>query len=101
MILNVTNPNNIEEIYQYDDDGQSFSIFIQNDLIFVAEFSAGLEILQIDGLPDRSTTINSFDTNTLTSTVINSTKEEADTPSFNFLLVVIGIIIHLSFKKRK
>lgn len=50
VILDVTNPQTIEKIGQYDDGGQSFSLFIQNDLIFVAEFDAGLEILQIEEL---------------------------------------------------
>ncbi|MHA2271357.1 MAG: LVIVD repeat-containing protein [Candidatus Hodarchaeales archaeon] len=47
VILDVTNPQAIEEIGHYDDGGRSFSIFIQNDLVFVAELDAGLEILQI------------------------------------------------------
>ncbi|MFX0126071.1 MAG: LVIVD repeat-containing protein, partial [Candidatus Hodarchaeota archaeon] len=43
IILDVTNPENIEEIGGYDDGGQSFDLFIQDDLIFVAEFTSGLE----------------------------------------------------------
>ncbi len=50
IILDVTDPTNIIELTQYNDGGDSFSIFIQNDLVFIAEFSSGLEILQIEGL---------------------------------------------------
>ncbi|MFX0205203.1 MAG: LVIVD repeat-containing protein [Candidatus Hodarchaeota archaeon] len=48
IILDVSDPEHIEEIGRYNDGGQSFSLFIQNNLVFVAEFSAGLEILQLN-----------------------------------------------------
>ncbi len=47
VVVDVTNPQTIEKIGQYDDGGRSFSLFIQNDIVFVAELDAGLEILQI------------------------------------------------------
>jgi hypothetical protein len=80
IILDVTDPENIEEIGRYDDSGRSFSIFIQNDLVFIAEFSAGLEILQIEGFPSST---------------------PSSSPSFGVLLVIIGLVFILKLRRRK
>lgn len=82
IILDVTDPANIIELAQYNDDGQSFSIFIQNDIVFVAEFSAGLEILQIEGL------------NTIEPKV-------SETSSFRPFFLFFGLVLFLLIRKRK
>lgn len=81
-ILDVTDPENIEEIVQYNDGGKSFSIFIQNNMIFIAEFSAGLEILQIEGFYSSTTSLSST-----TSTSSRSTS------NFDIIIVFIGMVL--------
>ncbi|MFX1256158.1 MAG: LVIVD repeat-containing protein [Promethearchaeota archaeon] len=78
FILDVTYPENIQEIAQYNDGGQSFSLFIQNDLLFVAEFAAGLEILQIDEI-----------------------EETEVTPSLEAFFVILGLFLMLVVRQRR
>ncbi|MHA2246976.1 MAG: LVIVD repeat-containing protein [Candidatus Hodarchaeales archaeon] len=71
IVLDVTDPENIEEVASYNDGGKSFSLFIQNDLVFVAEFLQGLEILQIS---------------------VDNDNPSSSTPGFEFLFVFGGLI---------
>jgi hypothetical protein len=46
QVLNVTEPENIQLLAHYNDGGDAYNVAVRDDLVFVAEFHDGLEILQ-------------------------------------------------------
>ncbi|MFX0172902.1 MAG: LVIVD repeat-containing protein [Candidatus Hodarchaeota archaeon] len=79
IILDVTDPENIKEIGGYDDGGQSFDLFIQDDLIFIAEFESGLEILEL---------------------TLEETTQSGLSLGFNVYFLISGFILMLTLKRR-
>ncbi|MFX1512760.1 MAG: LVIVD repeat-containing protein [Promethearchaeota archaeon] len=108
-ILNISDPSNPTVITGYNDGGDSLDIYVVGDLIYVANGEDGLEILKISGLYE-TTTASSPSTTTPTSleTIITdhstndiSTTEEGDSPSFELLMVILGLIPFLNAKRRQ
>ncbi|MHA2073283.1 MAG: LVIVD repeat-containing protein [Candidatus Hodarchaeales archaeon] len=48
FVYDVTTSEDLKLLGRYDDEGKSFNLVVNNDLIFIAEFTDGMEILQID-----------------------------------------------------
>ncbi len=106
IVLDVTNPQNLIELAQWNDGGKSFSPFVQNDLVYVAEFEAGLEILKIEGISpstENTSTISNTVTssNTITSSYTLTTTREAKTPGFELILVFSGLFMLLFLRARR
>ncbi len=69
-ILNITEPENVQLLGEYNDGGDAYNVAVKDDLVFVAEFHDGLEILQIktpnNGVsPRKSSIIPGFELYTL------------------------------------
>jgi len=47
QVFDVSNLKNIELLTQYNDGGDAYHVAVSDELVFVAEFKAGLEILKI------------------------------------------------------
>jgi hypothetical protein len=69
QILDVSDPENIEMIGQYTDGGQSYNLDVRDDLIFVADFQDGIEIIQVENL-DSSSALSLSNSQSSTSTSI-------------------------------
>ncbi|UCG04159.1 MAG: hypothetical protein JSW11_09265 [Candidatus Heimdallarchaeota archaeon] len=85
QILDITNPEKIELLAQYTDGGQSYNLAVSNNLIFVADFQDGLEIIQIENLDSISSLSNKSSSQTSTSTSLKG---------FNLF---IGVFIFIGF----
>ena len=48
MVLDVSDPENINLLAQYNDGGDAYHVTIGSNLIFVSEFKSGLETLKLD-----------------------------------------------------
>ncbi|MFW9995476.1 MAG: LVIVD repeat-containing protein [Candidatus Odinarchaeota archaeon] len=66
IVLDVSDPLDIKEIVRFcdEDNGKAMSLSIQGDLIYVADFEAKLEILEISGLDLLSDTTSEHTTDT-------------------------------------
>ncbi|MFX0125444.1 MAG: LVIVD repeat-containing protein [Candidatus Hodarchaeota archaeon] len=62
QIFNVSNPESIEFLTQYNDGGDAYHVTVSDDLVFVAEFKSGLEILKIASSSVDITTTSSTST---------------------------------------
>ena len=89
-ILNISEPENIQLLAQYNDVGDAYNVAVKDDLVFVAEFHDGLEILQIKTTNDST-----------------SQRKSSIIPGFQLSsLVMMGVFSQLvlrtmSFRKRK
>ncbi|MFX0181929.1 MAG: LVIVD repeat-containing protein [Candidatus Hodarchaeota archaeon] len=77
QVLNITEPENIQQLAQYNDGGDAYNVAVKGELVFVAEFHDGLEILQIkttsDGVTQRrSSIIPGFELSSLVIMIILS-----------------------------
>jgi hypothetical protein len=70
QILDVSDPENIEMIGQYTDGGQAYNLDVHDDLIFVADFQDGIEIIQVENLDSSSAlSLSNSQSSTSTSTL--------------------------------
>ncbi len=61
QILDVGDPTEIIIVAQYNDGGENIMVTTNNDYVYVAEFSYGLEILKINTPEDYSTSFQGFE----------------------------------------
>ena len=94
QILDVSDPENIEMIGQYTDGGQAYNLDVRDDLIFVADFQDGIEIIQVENL-DSSSALSVRNSQSSTDSVTSSS------PGFEMLFIVISMIIFSIVQKRK
>lgn len=83
QILNISEPGNIKSIAQYNDGGYSYNVAVKDELVLIADFSDGLEILQF--------------------TVDNETFNPLSIPGFEVLIVIwclIAIPVFIVKKKK-
>jgi hypothetical protein len=85
QVFNVSNPKNVDFVTQYNDGGDAYHVAVRDDLVFVAEFKEGLEILRIVTFPTETT---------ITSSTISF-------PSFNLFLIFLLVIMTWLRKYKK
>lgn len=73
QVFDVSNPKNIDFLTQYNDGGDAYHVAVSDDLVFVAEFKDGLEILKI-----RSSLVETTTTSSTTTS-----------PSFDLIVIVL------------
>ncbi|MFX0185369.1 MAG: LVIVD repeat-containing protein [Candidatus Hodarchaeota archaeon] len=82
QVFDVSNPKNVDFLTQYNDGGDVYHVAVRFELVFVAEFKEGLEILKIVSSPVETTTTSSTTTS----------------PSFD--LVVIGLFVLMPWLRK-
>ncbi|UCE14413.1 MAG: hypothetical protein JSV04_04355, partial [Candidatus Heimdallarchaeota archaeon] len=89
QVFDVSNPENIDFLTKYNDGGDDYHVAVSDDLVFVAEFKAGLEILQFSSLSAETNTTLS----TTTSLSVETTTASSTTASPSFDLGVIVLLL--------
>ncbi|MFX1508445.1 MAG: LVIVD repeat-containing protein [Promethearchaeota archaeon] len=90
QILDVNDPENIEIIGQYTDGGQAYNLDVRDNLIFVADFQDGIEIIQVEHLDLSSMNNNNYESSTSTSTT-----------GFTLFVVISVLIFSIVHKRRQ
>ncbi|MFX1286788.1 MAG: LVIVD repeat-containing protein [Promethearchaeota archaeon] len=85
QMFNVSNPKNIDFLTQYNDGGDAYHVAVSDELVFVAEFKDGLEILKIVSSPAETTTTSSTTTS----------------PSFTLVVIVLFVLMPWLHKYKK
>ncbi|MHA1968789.1 MAG: LVIVD repeat-containing protein [Candidatus Hodarchaeales archaeon] len=85
QVFDVSNPKNIIFLTQYNDGGDAYHVAVNDELVFVAEFKAGLKILKIISSPVETTTTSSTTTS----------------PGFDLVVIVLLVIMPWLRKYKK
>lgn len=80
QVFDVSNPKDVNFLTQYNDGGDAYHVTVRDELVFVAEFKEGLEIL-------------------IKSSTIEPTSSK--TTSVNFGLVVIVLFVSMPWLRKK